>query len=169
MGIFFGNIENMNFENNIVYIQRILLSIVVITILLSIYFAFSYREIEQPKPEIFYCGTTDYENYIIDSSIVINEKGKTLFEDNCKSCHAVHTKEVGPALKDVTKRRSNKWLKKFIRNSSKLIAKGDKTAVKLFKEYNNAVMSDFPEFTDQEIDAILEYVEQDGCGGQVVP
>jgi cytochrome c551/c552 len=158
----------MNFENNIVYIQRILLFIVLITIVLSIIFAFSYREIEQPKPEIFYCGVTDYENYIIDSSIVINEKGKTLFEDNCKSCHAVHTKEVGPALKDVTKRRSNKWLKKFIRNSSKLVGKGDKIAVKLFKEYNNAVMTSFPTLTDKEIDAILEYVEQDGCGGRFV-
>ena len=160
----------MNFENTIVFIQRISLSIVLITIVLSIYFAFNYKEIEhpEPEPEILYCGTTDYENYIIDSSIVINEKGKTLFEDNCKSCHAVHTIEVGPALKDVTKRRSNKWLKKFIRNSSKLVAKGDKIAVKLYKEYNNAVMTSFPTLTDQEIDAILEYVEQEGCGGRVV-
>ena len=118
---------------------------------------------------MFYCGVTGpYENHIIDSSIVINEKGKTLFEDNCKSCHDIHLKEVGPALKDVTKRRSNKWLKKFIRNSSKLVGKGDKIAVKLFKEYNNAVMTSFPTLTDQEIDAILEYVEQEGCGGRVV-
>ena len=26
-------------------------------------------------------------------------------------------------------------------------------------------MTGFPTLTDQEIDAILEYVEQDGCGG----
>ncbi|MEY5047225.1 MAG: hypothetical protein RLZZ175_584 [Bacteroidota bacterium] len=29
-------------------------------------------------------------------------------------------------------------------------------------------MTSFPTLTDHEIDAILEYVEQDGCGGQVV-
>jgi cytochrome c2 len=90
-------------------------------------------------------------------------KGETLFKDNCKSCHAIHTEEVGPALKDVTKRRDAKWLGAWIRNSTAVIASGDKYANDLFNKYNKAVMTSFPTFTDEEISALLAYVDAEGA------
>lgn len=87
------------------------------------------------------------------------EKGKTLFEDNCKSCHAVHSVEVGPALKGIETRRDRKWLHAWVKNSQKVIASGDPYAVKLYAEYKNAVMTSFPSFSDEEINSILDYIK----------
>ncbi len=90
-------------------------------------------------------------------------KGETLFKDNCKSCHAIHTEEVGPALKDVTKRKDAKWLAAWIRNSTAVIGSGDKYANDLYNKYNKAVMTSFPTFTDEEISALLAYVDAEGA------
>ena len=43
--------------------------------------------------------------------------GKTLFEGKCQSCHAINNKLVGPALKDVHKKRKYDWLVKWIERS----------------------------------------------------
>jgi mono/diheme cytochrome c family protein/cytochrome c-type biogenesis protein CcmH/NrfF len=85
--------------------------------------------------------------------------GEQLFKENCKSCHAVHEESVGPALSGVTKRRKKAWLHSWIRNSSKMIADGDKDAVALFDKYNKTQMTSFPQFSDGDIDALLAYVE----------
>jgi len=94
-------------------------------------------------------------------------KGETLFKDNCKSCHAIHTEEVGPALKDVTKRRDVKWLGAWIRNSTAVIGSGDKYANDLYAKYNKAVMTSFPTFTDEEINSLLAYVDAEGAKAPV--
>lgn len=86
-------------------------------------------------------------------------QGEQLFKENCKSCHKVHEESVGPALSGVTKRRKSAWLHDWIRNSSKMIAAGDKDAVELFNKYNKTQMTSFPTFTDEQINALLVYVE----------
>ncbi|MCU0416855.1 MAG: c-type cytochrome [Cytophagaceae bacterium] len=86
-------------------------------------------------------------------------QGEQLFKENCKSCHHVYEESVGPALSGVTKRRKTAWLHSWIRNSSKMIADGDKEAVELFNKWNKVQMTSFPTFTDAQIDAILLYVE----------
>ncbi|MFN8415270.1 MAG: c-type cytochrome [Cytophagaceae bacterium] len=86
-------------------------------------------------------------------------QGEQLFKENCKSCHKVHEESVGPALSGVTKRRKSAWLHDWIRNSSKMIAAGDKDAVELFNKYNKTQMTSFPTFTDEQINSILAYVE----------
>ena len=45
--------------------------------------------------------------------------GMELFDGNCSSCHQVHEKGVGPALKNVYERRDVKWLTKFIKHPGK--------------------------------------------------
>ncbi len=85
--------------------------------------------------------------------------GKALFEGNCKTCHAVHSKKVGPALKDILKRRDITWVKKFVRNSEKVInVEKDPYAVALYKEYNGTSMTTFPTFKDEEIESIVAYI-----------
>ncbi|MBC8053326.1 MAG: c-type cytochrome [Sphingobacteriaceae bacterium] len=87
--------------------------------------------------------------------------GGAIFKQKCTSCHAIDRQVVGPALKGVTERRDNAWLIKWIKNSQALIAAGDPVAVKLFNEYNKAVMTPFPELSDEDINNILAYVDSE--------
>ena len=85
--------------------------------------------------------------------------GKVLFEGNCKTCHAVHIKKVGPALKDILKRRDIAWIKRFVWNSEKVInIDKDPYAVALYKEYTGTQMTTFPNFKAEEIESIVAYV-----------
>lgn len=88
-------------------------------------------------------------------------KGKTLFAQNCSQCHATTDAVVmGPGLKGIQERRTVPWLRDWIRNSAKVIASGDKYAVELFNKYNKTPMSPFSGFKDEDIDAILKYIEE---------
>jgi cytochrome c2 len=84
--------------------------------------------------------------------------GKVLFESNCKACHCKDEVKVGPALKDISKRRSNAWIKRFTRESQAMIREGDPYAVELYKQYNNTEMTAFPSLTDSEISRIIIYL-----------
>lgn len=94
--------------------------------------------------------------------------GKSLFEGNCVSCHAIHEKSIGPALKDVTSRRQEAWLLKWIRNSSALIKSGDPIAVKLFEENNKVAMNSFENFSDDDIKDVLAYITEESAKTPVV-
>lgn len=87
-------------------------------------------------------------------------EGEKLFQANCVACHAINDKVVGPALKDVHKRREAKWLLKWIKNSQELIKSGDPVAVQLFKENNEAMMTPFTQLSDAQITSIIDYVKQ---------
>jgi len=89
------------------------------------------------------------------------EKGKVLYSNNCAQCHAVTAEDlIGPGLKDVRKRTPGEdWLKKWIRNSSAVIATGDAYAVGVFNKYNKIQMSNFPNLTDDDITGILDYID----------
>jgi len=85
--------------------------------------------------------------------------GEALFKNNCSSCHKLDEKLVGPALKDVEKRRNRAWIYKWVANPAAVIASGDDYAVKLFNEYNKTQMTAFPNLKEEEINAILDYVK----------
>jgi mono/diheme cytochrome c family protein len=86
------------------------------------------------------------------------EHGKKLFNQKCKSCHAVTAEVVvGPGLKGILDRRDEAWLIKWIRNSQAVIASGDEYAVKIYEQYNKTQMQSFPELSDDDIRAILAY------------
>ncbi|MFY8020738.1 MAG: c-type cytochrome [Bacteroidia bacterium] len=87
------------------------------------------------------------------------DAGKTLFTANCTACHAINDKVVGPALKDVHKRREEAWLVKWIKNSQALVKAGDATAVQLYKENNESVMTSFENLSDVEIKSIIAYIK----------
>ncbi|WP_082161650.1 c-type cytochrome [Rufibacter radiotolerans] len=91
------------------------------------------------------------------------DAGSTLFKNNCVQCHSAGSDVVvGPGLKDVGKRRSKDWLHKWIKNSSALIQSGDKDAVAVFNQYSKQQMPSFA-FSDDEIDSILAYLEQESA------
>lgn len=88
--------------------------------------------------------------------------GKALFNAQCAACHNLDKKMTGPALRGVVDRYNGdkEWLYKWIRNSSALIKSGDERANKIFNEYNQSVMTNFPALTDQELEDILAYTSQ---------
>lgn len=88
-------------------------------------------------------------------------KGKELFNTLCAACHKLDAKSTGPALRGVAAKHDTQWLYRWIRNSSEMIKAGDPMAVKLFAENNNAVMTPFPQLSDQDIDDILAYTSQE--------
>lgn len=95
------------------------------------------------------------------------DKGKSLFETHCASCHGINEKLVGPALAGVHERREEAWLIKWIRNSQAMIKAGDPIAVKLFNDNNRAVMNSFEQLSDNEIKDILAYVKTGGSEAAV--
>jgi mono/diheme cytochrome c family protein len=86
--------------------------------------------------------------------------GEALFNANCKACHRVKQKLVGPALEHVYDRApSIQWIKDFVHNSSAVIASGDDYAVKLYNEYNKTQMTAFSGLKDEQIMNILAYIK----------
>ena len=87
------------------------------------------------------------------------QDGKTLYQQNCASCHAVDKNLTGPALGGVEDRWPNKAdLYSWIRNSAALIKAGHPRAVQVYNEYKQIQMPAFPQFKDADIDAILAYI-----------
>lgn len=75
--------------------------------------------------------------YAVDPEIPDSEEaisaGQSIFNANCKTCHRLDQKLVGPALRGVTDRRELDWAKQFITNSQVLVQGGDADAVALSK------------------------------------
>jgi cytochrome c2 len=97
----------------------------------------------------------------------IKHPGERIFKANCNACHRIHQKLIGPALAGVLERRDSLWVIKMIRNSSRLIASGDPTAVKLFREYNGTQMTSFPSLSDEELRNLLEYLKLESERGNI--
>jgi mono/diheme cytochrome c family protein len=86
--------------------------------------------------------------------------GEALFKANCKSCHKVKEKLVGPALAGIEGRApSIQWVKDWVRNSAKVVASGDEYGNKIYSEYNKSQMTAFTSMTDEQIMSILAYVK----------
>ena len=85
------------------------------------------------------------------------QAGKSLFNANCAACHKLNKKAVGPALSGVTEKYDKEWLYSWIRNGTQMIKDGDPQAVAIWEEYNRAIMTNYPQFSDEQIDNILAY------------
>lgn len=106
----------------------------------------------------------------ISKDVTAISAGEALFNGNCKSCHRIKQKLVGPALAGVYDRApSIDWIKAWVRNSSKVIATGDEYAVKLYTEYNKSQMTAFNSYTDEQIMNILAYVKAEADKPDAAP
>jgi len=90
------------------------------------------------------------------------ERGKLLF-GMCRSCHYISKYGTGPALKDVEYREpwvnNRKKLYRYIRNWNE-IARED-PAIRRVLNYAPVVMQLFPNLSDKDIDAILDYIKNE--------
>ena len=87
------------------------------------------------------------------------QAGKALFNTNCAACHQLNRKAVGPALRGASEKYDREWLYKWIKNGTQMIKDGDPQAVAIWEEYNRAVMTNYPQFSNEQIDNILAYTD----------
>ncbi|MEZ4971923.1 MAG: c-type cytochrome [Cyclobacteriaceae bacterium] len=106
----------------------------------------------------------------ISSDPAVIADGAALFDANCKACHRVKQKLIGPALAGVYDRTpSLDWIKNFVRNSSKVIASGDEYANKIYEENGKTLMTAFTSFSDDQIMSIMAYVKAEAEKPDEVP
>lgn len=87
------------------------------------------------------------------------DKGKEIFTTNCAGCHNMEKNVVGPALQNTIEEQGREWTSKWILNSAELIASGDAHANDIYKEYNQMAMPAFSYLKDDELNALLDYME----------
>ena len=88
-----------------------------------------------------------------------SSNGEALFKANCASCHKPDKQYVGPALKGAREREPSKgWHYEWIRNAASM-AMTDPYAVKLKEQMGGVVMTSFPDLSNADIDAILDYAD----------
>lgn len=132
---------------------------VTITLVVAGLFTITLTLNQAAEPEEqFYCGVTS-EDFSDEIGLATNRVGKELFFNNCSTCHALNEVIVGPALANISERRSRDWLHNFITNSSKMIETNDPEATALFKKYNQTVMPSF-DLSPAKIDSVLAYLQE---------
>ncbi|WP_373494851.1 c-type cytochrome [Aquiflexum sp.] len=101
--------------------------------------------------------------FAVDSDVSDSEEsiaaGKSIFNSNCRTCHRLDQRNVGPALRGVTERHSLEWSKNFIRNSQSLVASGDPEALAIYNEYNQLAMPAHEFLADDDVMKLLSYIE----------
>lgn len=146
-------------------LQLLILCLVLIfgATLLTSFLLLESRRQEEPSPQMG-CGYIDFvvnprdDLTLMDSTQIA---GKHLFEENCSMCHSPNDEAVvGPGLQGVTERQSVKWIVRWVQNPQRVLQREDKYAVKLYKKFNKAQMTAFPNLNESEIRAILSYIER---------
>ncbi len=120
----------------------------------------SPEKVEQPIS----CGTVSNFPNLSGEEVEQYRIGKKLFIKNCASCHNKNMKSklTGPPLGGVVQRWDEfpkEDLYNMIRNSKALIEKGHPRAKALWNEFKPTQMESFPDLQDDEIDAILAFIE----------
>jgi len=93
-----------------------------------------------------------------------NQKGKQIFKNNCAACHNRNMQDglIGPALGGVRERwkDNDANIYDFIRNPQAVIKSGNGYAKNLFKKWTPNEMPPFLNLKDEEIEAILDYIDE---------
>lgn len=117
------------------------------------------------------CATVDtgYSLSNLNSADTLPEHpGVHLFNSNCKACHRLDQKLVGPALRNVINSRDSTWLVRMIVDGAGLVKSGDTLAVRLFKEYNQLPHTSFKGFSNQQLKELIEYLKIEGDKSTIV-
>jgi hypothetical protein len=82
--------------------------------------------------------------------------GKTLYQQNCASCHAIRKELTGPPLFERLKVRDAKWIFKFLTNRKHVLT--DTSYQTLNKRYE-ADCIEFPTLTDEAVETLVDYIK----------
>jgi len=89
---------------------------------------------------------------------IMAESGKKIFEEKCTQCHKLDERYTGPALRDVTKRRTPEYIMNMILNPQEMTQKHPE-AKKLLGEF--ATQMTFQNVTQEDARKILEYLRSE--------
>src|SRR4051812_13136677 len=95
-------------------------------------------------------------------------QGRTLFLEQCASCHALVQDGIGPPLGGVTKLLGERQLVQWIRDPAKVIASNDARAAALLRRYK-VPMPSFAHLSATEVSAVLAYVDDQSAAQQLAP
>jgi mono/diheme cytochrome c family protein len=91
------------------------------------------------------------------------QEGKALFEANCAKCHHPVKGSTGPALQGARARWEENAgegkIYDWVKNSQAMIDAGEPYAVSLKAEWKT-VMTNFPQFSKEQMDAIFDYTDE---------
>ncbi len=96
-------------------------------------------------------------NHAIATDSLSIATGQAIFTRACSSCHNFRQDGIGPQLGGLTTLVSPEWIKHFIKDPKATIESGDVRAKKLFEQFH-AVMPSFASLTDEEINALIAYL-----------
>ncbi|WP_136481476.1 c-type cytochrome [Cognatitamlana onchidii] len=82
-------------------------------------------------------------------------KGEDVFKKMCTACHRADKKFIGPAPKDILKRRTPEWVMNMILNPDEMTQK-DPLARALLIEFNGSPMAN-QNLSEEDARAVLEY------------
>lgn len=97
-----------------------------------------------------------------DEAAAVN--GKKLYEENCATCHKIVGEMTGPQLYEAESRvpggreKIYEWVKK-----PGALVKTDDYFKALYEKYNKTAMTAYPNFSNADIDGILDYVAEAGA------
>lgn len=115
-----------------------------------------------PLVLVFFFSALDIQAQEISTDPAAIQAGQALFNANCKTCHRVDQKLVGPALGGVEERApSIQWIKDFVHNSAKVIASGDEYANKLYNDFGKTQMTAFSSLKDEDVMNVLAYIKSE--------
>ena len=81
--------------------------------------------------------------------------GAEVYKKMCTACHKPDKKFIGPAPKDILKRRTPEWIMNIILDPEGMV-KNDPLAKQLLIEFNGSPMAN-QNLTEEEARAVLEY------------
>ncbi|MEL6866680.1 MAG: cytochrome c [Bacteroidota bacterium] len=125
----------------------------------------SWQVVEEDEPRAI-CGVPaiPVNHAGIAGFDTLYDIGRDLFKSHCATCHNRNMVDdmTGPALRGTRDRWSAypiTDLYAWIRNSQGLAYNGHPRAVRLIEEWDKTVMNPFPNLSDEEIEALLAYIE----------
>jgi mono/diheme cytochrome c family protein len=88
------------------------------------------------------------------------KKGKSLYANRgCATCHAFGKPLAGPDLAGVMQRRDHDWLRRWLLNTTEMIA-SDSIAMAMVAEYKGTKMPDM-KLKSADVDALFHYFQQE--------
>ena len=90
----------------------------------------------------------------------LESPGEKLFYSRCANCHSLEAAaadDIGPGLAGITKKRDHKWLKGWIKEPDKMIAKKDPASLALYKQYKGLPMPNM-RLSDAEVESIISFM-----------
>lgn len=115
------------------------------------------------------CATVETSTFYDSTKIApLVHPGLKVFQQNCKSCHRINQKLLGPALRGSFESHDSVWFVRMIISAKELRASGDTLAIRLFNDYHQTEHPDFKEMRRDDLNALVEYLKTEGMKDYII-